>query len=83
MTRPRWNARLKVAGQHLAPNEKLGVVADDTVELQDARNVFGETAAREVPRRGDGQGLHIPNQQLQTFRRDHRRNLQEESDSSV
>ena len=42
VTRPRRNARLKVAGQHLAPNEKLGVVADDTVELelQDAQGTY-------------------------------------------
>jgi len=34
VTRLRRNARLKVVGQHLAPNGRLGVVADDTVELE-------------------------------------------------
>ena len=32
VTRLRRNARLKVVGQHLEPNEKLGVVADEMVE---------------------------------------------------
>ena len=32
-TRLKQNTRLKVVGQHLAANEKLGVVADDIVEL--------------------------------------------------
>ena len=42
VTRPRRNARLEVVGQHLAPNEKLCVVADDTVglELQSARKTY-------------------------------------------
>jgi hypothetical protein len=34
VTRLKQNARLKVVGQHLAPNGKLGVVADDMVELE-------------------------------------------------
>ena len=34
VTRLKGNARLRVVGQHLAPNERLGVVADDTVELE-------------------------------------------------
>ena len=34
VTRLKRNARLKVTGQHLVPNEKLGVVADDIVELE-------------------------------------------------
>ena len=34
VTRLKQNARLSVVGQHLAPNERLGVVADDTVELE-------------------------------------------------
>ena len=41
-------------------------------------NVYEETAAREVTQCGDGLGLHIPDQQLQTFRRERRRKLQEE-----
>ena len=32
VTRLKRNARLKVVGQHLEPNEKLGVVADEVVE---------------------------------------------------
>ena len=42
VTRLRQNARLKVAGQHLVPNGKQGVVADDTVEpeLQNARETY-------------------------------------------
>lgn len=42
VTRLRRNARLKVVGQHLAPNGRLGVVADDTVELElpDAQETY-------------------------------------------
>ena len=42
VTRLKQNARLKVVGQHLALNEKLGVVADDVVELelQNARETY-------------------------------------------
>ncbi len=34
VTRLKQNARLKVVGQHLAPNGKPGVLADDTVKLE-------------------------------------------------
>ena len=34
VTRLRRNARLKVIGQHLTPNGKPGVMADDIVELE-------------------------------------------------
>ena len=42
VTRLRRNARLKVVGQHLAPNGRLGVVADDTMELElpDAQETY-------------------------------------------
>ena len=42
VTRLGRNARLKVVGQHLAPNGRLGVVADDTVELElpDAQETY-------------------------------------------
>ena len=42
VTRLRRNARLKVVGQHLAPNGRLGVAADDTVELElpDAQETY-------------------------------------------
>ena len=42
VTRLKENARLKVVGQHLAPNAKLGVVADDVVglELQGAQGAY-------------------------------------------
>lgn len=42
VTRLKQNARLRLVGQHLVPNEKLGVVADDMVELelQNARETY-------------------------------------------
>ena len=42
VTRLGRNARLKVVGQHLAPNGRLGVVTDDTVELElpDAQETY-------------------------------------------
>ena len=42
VTRLKQNARLRAVGQHLPPNERLGVVADDTVELElpDAREAY-------------------------------------------
>jgi len=42
VTRLKQNARLKLVGQHLVPNEKLGVVADDIVklELQNAQETY-------------------------------------------
>ena len=42
VTRLKQNARLAVVGQHLAPNERLGVIADDvvTLDLQNAQEAY-------------------------------------------